>query len=803
MRVQWIGASALALVVAQGGVDAARAQAAAAAAAVPSVKLEEVVVTALKRSEKAQKIPLAIQVLDQKTLEKLNITEFSDYVKYIPSLTFQSAAPNNTTLYLRGVSSGDNANHSGPLPTVGSYLDEQPITTIGGTLDVHVYDMARIEVLPGPQGTLYGASSEAGTVRMITNKPVLGKYEAGYNLEANGLASGSKGGVAEGFVNIPLGDKVAVRLVAFDEHDGGYIDNVFATRYFPTAGTTINNAAEVKRNENPSDTFGGRLAVLAEINEDWSVLEQVMAQDHRDRGNFGEEVDVGDYKVENFGPNYAHDRWVQAATTVTGHVGDFALTYSGGFFVRDQVTRTDYTDYSVFYDNVYGSGAFWQGANGKPLADPQQTIFGRDHFTKESNEIRLTSPADDRLRFIMGLFQEEQGHHIVQDYVIDGFGPQISVPGHVNTIWLTNQQRTDRDLAAFTEVSFDVTDQVTLTAGVRPYWYDNSLYGFFGFGQGYDALTGFDAGEGANGQFCKPKQAFEGAPCVDLNKSTTGEGETHKINLNYKVTPDALVYFTWSTGYRPGGINRNANFGPYQADYLTNYELGFKTSWLEHALTVNGALYYDDWTNFQYSFLGPNSLTIIENAPAANIKGAEMAVNWQATGQLNIGTAWTLTDAQLSQNFCGTDANGNLIKTCTGAFANGNLGAARGTQLPYTPAVKGDVTARYTFPFYDWDGHAQGGFTLVGRNQYGLRFADVGTYGSSKAYETADFAVGIEKNRLQIEAFVKNAFNEDGINLRTTVCGSACNVPLQGVPRDLYAYPIPPLTFGLRVSQKF
>ena len=147
MRCRLYGASLLAMAVA----FSARAE--------PSHGIEEVVVTAQKRSEKLQKVPMSVQVLDGKKLEQLQITEFQDYIKYLPSVTAQTLGPNQTTIYMRGISSGDNANHSGPLPTVGSYLDEMPITTIGGTLDVHVYDMSRIEVLPGPQGTLYGASS--------------------------------------------------------------------------------------------------------------------------------------------------------------------------------------------------------------------------------------------------------------------------------------------------------------------------------------------------------------------------------------------------------------------------------------------------------------------------------------------------------------------------------------------------------------------------------------------------------------------------------------------------------------------
>jgi outer membrane receptor protein involved in Fe transport len=802
VRIKWIGASVLAMTVAQAAMAQAAAQAVAANSEA-SKGIEEVVVTASKRSEKLQKVPQAIEVLDNKTLQQRQITEFQDYVKYVPSLGYQTSAPNETTIYLRGVVDGGNANHSGPLPTVGSYLDEMPITTIGGTLDVHLYDMSRIEVLPGPQGTLYGASSESGTVRFITNPPNTSKFEAGYDVTGNTVDHGGQGFIAEGFVNIPINDKVAVRLVAFDEHDAGFIDNVPGTRTFATSGATINNAAFVKNDFNPVDTFGGRAALKVDLNDDWSATLQAMGQDLRDTGTFGYEPSVGDLAVQRFQPDADHDRWMQAGLTVTGHIGDYTLTYAGGGFVRNEKTQTDYTDYSVFYDAIYGSGAFWQDKNGKPLANPSQEIIGDDNFTKESNEIRLTSPSEDRFRFIVGAFQEEQGHHIIQDYQIQGFGPQISVPGWANTIWLTNQQRTDRDLAAFTEVSYDIIPQLTITGGVRPYYYDNSLKGFFGFSQAYDELTGYGSGEGANKQNCLAGQSFVNTPCVDLNKSVTGSGETHKINLTYKIDDERLVYFTYSTGYRPGGVNRRADQGSYQADTLTNYELGFKSTWLDHRLLFNVALYNEDWAQFQFAYLGQNSFTIVKNAPNANIKGAEIATEYRATDQLTLTGGITLTDAKLTQAFC-TDNNGNVITNCSGPNFSAASLAPNGTALPYTPDVKGYATARYTFPFFDWDGHVQGALAFQTRSNVGLRLDDSVALGSMPSYATLDLSAGIEKNRMSIELFAKNVTDERGQENRSTPCTIAiCTANVAGIPQAVYVNPVQPLTVGIRLSQRF
>jgi iron complex outermembrane recepter protein len=206
---------------------------AAGAADAETNTLEEVVVTAQKRTENLQDVPISIEVLDNTKLEQLHVVSLDDYVKYSPSIAYSrsegqggNGQPGTSHIYMRGVTSGANENHSGSQPSVGTYLDEQPVTTIDGSLDIHIYDIQRIEVLEGPQGTLYGSSSEAGTVRIITNKPDPTKFEAGYDVEGNRVDHGGTGWQAQGFVNLPISSIAAIRLVGWDEHDAGFIDNV-------------------------------------------------------------------------------------------------------------------------------------------------------------------------------------------------------------------------------------------------------------------------------------------------------------------------------------------------------------------------------------------------------------------------------------------------------------------------------------------------------------------------------------------------------------------------------------------------
>src|SRR6202789_190586 len=232
-------ASAISAILA-GAAPMVHAQTAPATQASSPDTLEEVTVTAQKVTENLQNVPGSIEAIGTQKIEQLNIANLDDYVEYLAGVTTIKSigqggnGVGTTHVYMRGINSGQDGNHSGSQPTVGTYFDEQPVTTIDGTVDIHVYDIARIEVLEGPQGTLYGASSEAGTIRIITNKPDPTKFSAGYDLSGDAVYNGGQGWEAEGFVNIPLAPNMAVRIVGWDVHTPGYISNVAGTE--PGAG---------------------------------------------------------------------------------------------------------------------------------------------------------------------------------------------------------------------------------------------------------------------------------------------------------------------------------------------------------------------------------------------------------------------------------------------------------------------------------------------------------------------------------------------------------------------------------------
>jgi len=753
--------------------SAALAQAAAPAPAAET-GLSEVVVTAQKRSENLQDVPISIAAIGTDRLEQLHVNDVNDYVKFMPSVTAQTVAPGYSTFYMRGVASGENNNHSGPLPSVGVYLDEQPVTTITGPLDIHVYDIARVEVLAGPQGTLYGASSQAGTIRIITNKPSTSGFDASYDLEANTISHGGVGYSGQGFVNLPLGEKMAVRLVAWAEHDAGYIDNVPGTLTFPTGPITINNAKLVEKDYNEVDIYGARAALKIDLDDNWTVTPQLMAQRTETDGGFANDPALGDYKVRRFYAEQADDKWGQAALTIEGQLANLDLTYNGSYLRRWTDAQSDYSDYSYFYDTLFGYGAYIHDDAGN-LINSSQYIQSRHYFTKQSHELRIATPADKPVRLLGGLFYQRQTDNIEERYRIDGLGSDLEVPKWPDTLWLTKQLRTDRDYAAFADGTWDISEHFAVTGGIRFFHYRNSLAGFFGFGPGYSSSTGVAA--------CFNATAIvEGGPCTNVDKATKGSGHTYRINGQFKLDPDHMFYATLSTGFRPGGINRRGTLPPYSADYLKNYEIGWKTSWFNNTLRWNGAVYVERWNDFQFSFLGANGLTEIRNAGKAKMKGVETDVNWRVTEGLSLIGSAAYTDAQLDEDYIPNPSNPPA--------------ALRGDALPVTPKFKANLTGRYTWKMADYDAHVQASVVYTGAAYQDLRTADRAVTGKMPQYTTVDMTAGLKKDNWRFEAYAKNLFDSDGQLKRYVSCAaSTCT--------RVYTVPIRPREIGIRVGQDF
>ena len=767
----------------------------------PSGGLQEIVVTAEKRAEDLQNVPLSIVAIGTEQLERLNIQKADDYIKFLPSVTFQKSGsgggangPGLGNVIMRGISSDAGQNHSGPLPTVGTYLDEQPITTIQGAMDVHLYDIARVEALAGPQGTLYGASSEAGTLRIITNKPDASAFKAAYEVEGNYVDHGDPGGLVHGFVNIPLSSSAAVRLVGWYQHDGGYVDNVFAARTFPQFGVTINNAAFAKNKFNDVTIYGARAALRVDLNDNWSITPFLMAQGTKAKGFGAFASTVGDLALQHFSPDSVEDHFVDTALTIEGKISNFDLIYAGAYLKRHDVTHTDYSDYSLAYDISIPSYTAPIVDNAGTHINPTQMIAGRDGYEKQSHELRLQSPTDQRFRFIVGAFYQRQLHNIEQNYQIANLAQSLWVTGWTDTWWLTKQQRADRDYAAFGEATFDIVSGVSLTAGLRHFKFDNSLEGFRGYGLNNPLSANSGLGEAG---VCDFTVHFQAAPCLSFSKDTSDTGNTPKATLTYKFDARRLLYATYSKGFRPGGVNRVGNLPPYQADFLKNYEIGWKTTWADNHLRFNGAFFREDWNNFQFAFLGANGLTRIANAGAARVQGVETDLQWAVTHGLSFAAALSVLDPKLTENYCGAiDANGGPITNCPSAAVPNAPLAPEGTQLPVTSKVKGNLIARYDFPVGGFEAYGQGAYVYQSAEWADLRITQRGEIGQQPAFGTLDLAFGLRRPSYALDLFVTNVLDKRGELFRFNQCAS-CSIVAN------YAVPTQPRTIALKFSQNF
>jgi len=819
-------------------------QSAQSAAGVPDQS--EIIITATKREENLQNVPISVQVLGTRKLDQLNISNFEDYTKQLPSVSFQTAQPGFTTVYMRGVATGGDGNHSGSLPSVGMYLDEQPVTTIGGTLDVHIYDIARIESLAGPQGTLYGASSEAGTIRIITNKPELGVTSGRIDGEINHVEHGDWGGKLEGMINLPIAPRIAFRGVAFYERDAGFIDNVFGERTYTSeeGDEHFDNSAVVEKNFNDLKTYGGRAALKVDLDDNWTVTPTFLYQKATADGAFFMDEDQKDLDTVRFRPEIAKDKFWQAALTIQGKLSIFDVTYAGAYMDRKRYATTDYTDYTDAYDAAYASAGgildyFYYKDNAGNNVDPRQHIIGTDHFTKMSHEVRIASPADKPVRGLLGAFYQKQTNHIFQNYLVDNLATDLSVAGYPGTLWLTNQDRADKDWAIFGEANWDITPQLTVTGGLRFYKFNNSLFGFAGFGKNpnfdEDQLGDFPKPNPANGSSgmrrCltvnnlpllededSPLATGEtdlAIPCfnvADVNadgeavpRRSKGSGHIHRLNVQWKPQPGLMVYATWSRGFRPGGINRQPSAPAYLPDFLTNFELGWKTTFFGSRLRWNGAIYHQDWKGIQYSYLGPNSLTVVQNGRKATANGIETDLNY-VTGGLSLTASAAYTDAKTKGNICHAALVLDPTPDCSAQLEPDDpdtpefdptfdvVDVPSGTRLPITPKFKATGTARYTWPMWQGKAHVQGVIAYQGSAPSDLNPDQEAIIGKIKSSTVVDLFAGYDWGNYSLELFGSNIFDERNELSRFVVC-SICE--------QVKIVPGRPRTFGIRGGVKF
>jgi outer membrane receptor protein involved in Fe transport len=651
--------------------------------------IQEITVTAQRRSENVQNVPITIQALTAETLNQLSVTTFNDYVKYLPNVTAPNNGPGQGNIFMRGLSVGAAGSQSsgsiGGFPNVAIYLDDQSGQLPARNLDIYAADLERIEILEGPQGTLFGAGAQAGVVRYITNKPKLNtteaNFEAGYGVTAHGDPNSDLTAV----LNLPLiADTVAVRAVIYNDRRGGYIDNVPGTFtrknsdlgiYYahnpgggvPADAPPINNNAIAGRAINPVTYQGIRVEGLYQINDDWNFLLTQSYQNMDSQGVFYQMPKSSDgaalapLEVTLFNNSYDKDKFENTAWTLNGKLGDLKAVYTGGYLVRHVDQVGDYTNYArgvyADYYQCYGTPNLTS-----KCYSPSTTWREKERNEHLSNEIRVSTPDDWRARGIVGAFYEQNKLFDQTDWLYKTIPNCTSnavpgTPGNGNTGCMSNvgtapgatvenpgvqndnvaffedTRRQVKQTAFFGSVDFDLIPKVlTVTAGTRHYNFDNSFKGSV-----TSSFGCFEAG-------VQPGGCIAGANNLDKrNLSSKESGFKSRANVTWHVTPDIMAYITWSQGFRPGGFNRTNSCHikgtdglnqfclpqTYHSDDLTNYEFGWKTEWLNHRLQWNGALYQENWNNVQVGFFDPGetgNLTFGTNGQNFRVRGIETSV---------------------------------------------------------------------------------------------------------------------------------------------------------------------------------
>jgi iron complex outermembrane recepter protein len=408
--------------------------------------LEEIVVTAQRRAENMRDVPITIQALTAETLTQLNVQTFDQFVRYLPNVTTASAGPGQSNIYMRGLSIGGQPTQEsgvvGQIPNVAVYLDDQSAALPSRNLDVYAADIERIEVLEGPQGTLFGSGAEAGVLRYITNKPKLDATEGIVNAGYSYTAHGDPNSNVDATLNLPLiSDTLAVRAVIYDDNRGGYINNVPGTfsrastdlgfvRYnggvVPTNSVSINNDNLTGNAINPVTYQGIRVSLLDKINDVWDVLIAQSYQNMNAQGVFYQmpyasegtafaangnpigSIPLPPRSVTLFNQSYDKDKFENTALTINGKIYDLKVTYSAAYLVRNIEQQQDLTNYSrgVFSSYYQCTGISAKAAAAGQCYTPSSIWYDTEKNTHQSHEIRLSTPDDWRIRAIGGLYYE-------------------------------------------------------------------------------------------------------------------------------------------------------------------------------------------------------------------------------------------------------------------------------------------------------------------------------------------------------------------------------------------------------------
>jgi len=643
--------------------------------------LEEIIVTATKRELNLQDVAQSIMAISNDDIKKMGIKSMADYIKVLPSVVLTAERPGQNDLVMRGIT--QDAYTWYVDSTVALYLDEQPMTTSSQQVSVRPIDLQRVEALPGPQGTLFGSTSQSGTLRMITNKPDHSGYYGAIETSVGTISGGDMSFDINGHMNIPLVDDVlSMRVVGYTSSDGGYVDNVLGSSF----SGSYDNADIVDEDINTYDVTGGRVAVLWNISDNWSALLSYVAENSELEGSWDTDPSLGDYKVTRFVDEMRDDDWYSSAFTLKGDLGFADLAATVTHYGRDIVYLWDNHAYSQYKDAYYGYGLY-------DTDYTRSNIFNDQEQQRDAVEVRLVSKGNSKLLWMAGAYWEDVYD---QWYYGAGYPDFMSTPAasyanywacyYANyydfvdcpidtTIGYSDTfKRSVEQSAIFGEISYDITEKLALSAGMRWSEFKRQTYNRDDFPEGLPPFAG--GGMPANGS-----QQSEGK----------SDDILYKFNATYNIDDDKMVYALFSQGFRIGGPNAPravatgevpANF---DADFLDNYEFGVKSSWMENRLQVNAQYFQMKWSDMQIAHwggVGPWWVGGTVNAGDGESTGLELDIKYQVSDRLKISGSALFADAKFTEEY--TSPGGSVYRD--------------GMVMPNSPDRKGTLGISYNQP---------------------------------------------------------------------------------------------------------
>ncbi|MBO9712013.1 TonB-dependent receptor [Sphingomonas sp.] len=688
---------------------------------------DEIIVTATKRAERLQDVPASISVVKAGDLTKEGVVRFTDYAARVPGLSVTTGRAGNAQVTLRGITTGA----AQPGSTTGYYIDEAPVGSVnaytggsGITPDLDPSDLAQIEVLKGPQGTLYGAGAVGGLLKFTTAEPDLDIVEGRASAGVTAVAKGEIGGSARGMVNVPLAPgKLALHVSGFYRLDPGYIDNVN-----PRIGAKDINTTRVR---------GGRAVLAMKLGPDVSVNLSAIGQDTTSDGNNSVDIDAatlkpisGDLKADRYVQERGYARLRLYNATVKADLGKVNLTSSTTYqriYFRELGDAT--RSYASFLTANAPVLAFFAG-----IAVPANLGMRVDtvkHTSRWSEEARASINDVGGILDLQGGFywtRESDINRIPRiDYFSTATGASITLPPFA----VAKIDSTYEEVSFFGNARLHLGERFDILGGVRRA-HDSQTYA-----QDYRGLL-ISISTGAIATGAK-------SATLAANGKESANITTWLVSPRYRISDDFMVYARAATGYRPGGPNPAPPTGNipniFDPDKLTQYEVGFKASALDRALTLDAALFYTDWSHVQIQTSG-GGFNYLVNGGSARSQGGEVTLRYQPVKAFTLGFNAGYTDAKLT-----ADAPA--------------AGGKDGDRLPYVPRLSGSLTADYSAEL--------GGSAMLNlgasANYVGSRTSDYSQKFPKHldSYATFDLRAGVSSGPWSLSAFVKNLADKRAI----------------------------------------